>query len=221
MAQQGELIEWNDERGFGFIRPDNGGERLFVHISEIGRIATRPRVGDRMSYAVGPGRDGKSAATRVSIAGANPMKGRAPARGAETRAETLAETRRSRHNRGRAYIGLALLIMLLSGWLAGSIPAVLVALYLVLGLASAWLYHRDKQSAEAGEWRTSEAALHGFDLAFGIIGGLLAQQMFRHKTAKPGFAAMTYVIAAVHALWLAGFVSGRISVDALLALIPG
>jgi uncharacterized membrane protein YsdA (DUF1294 family) len=126
-----------------------------------------------------------------------------------------------RHAPGMTEAGPILLIILLSGWLAGSIPAVLVALYLVLGLASAWLYYRDKQSAEAGEWRTSEATLHGFDLAFGIIGGLLAQQMFRHKTAKLGFAAMTYVIAAVHALWLAGFVSGRISLDALAALIPG
>jgi uncharacterized membrane protein YsdA (DUF1294 family)/cold shock CspA family protein len=213
MAQQGELIEWNDERGFGFIRPDDGGPRLFVHISQIGRIATRPRVGDRMSYAIGPGRDGKAAATRVSIAGANPFKGRALARGVDVVAP--------RHHPIRAYISLALLAMLAFGWLAGSIPPVLVALYLVLGLASAWLYYADKQSAEAREWRTSEATLHGLDLAFGIIGGLLAQQIFRHKTAKPGFAAMTYVIAGVHALWLAGFVSGRISFGALAALIPG
>lgn len=213
MAQQGELIEWNDERGFGFIRPDDGSPRLFVHISQIARIATRPRTGDRVSYAVGPGRDGKSAAIGVTIAGANPLKGRSLARGVEVAAP--------RHNRIRPYIGLALLALLLSGWLAGSISVVLVALYLVLGLASAWLYYSDKQSAQAGEWRTSEAMLHGLDLALGIIGGLLAQQLFRHKTAKPGFAAVTYLIAAVHALWLAGIVSGRISLAALAALIAG
>ncbi|MEO8685859.1 MAG: cold shock and DUF1294 domain-containing protein [Devosia sp.] len=213
MAQQGELIEWNDERGFGFIRPDDGSPRLFVHISQIGRIATRPRTGDRVSFGVGPGRDGKSAATNVRIAGANPIKGRALARGVEVVAQ--------HHDRIRAYLGLALLTMLAFGCLTGSVPLLLGALYLVLGMASAWLYYADKQSAEAGEWRTSEATLHSLDLAFGIIGGLLAQQIFRHKTAKRGFAAMTYIIAAVHALWLVGIVSGRISLDQLAALIPG
>ena len=213
MAQQGELIEWNDERGFGFIRPDAGSERLFVHISQIGRIATRPRVGDRVSFAIGPGRDGKAAATKVTIAGANPIKARALARGVEAVAPV--------HDRIRVYVGLTILAILAFGWLAGSIPLLLATLYLVLGLASAWLYYSDKRSAEAGEWRTSEAMLHGLDLAFGIIGGLLAQQIFRHKTAKRGFAGMTYVIAAVHALWLVGIVSGRISLDALAALIPG
>ncbi|MDB5536778.1 MAG: cold-shock protein, partial [Devosia sp.] len=58
MTNRGELIEWNDERGFGFIRPDGGNERLFVHISQIGRIATRPQLGDRVSYVIGRGRDG-------------------------------------------------------------------------------------------------------------------------------------------------------------------
>jgi uncharacterized membrane protein YsdA (DUF1294 family)/cold shock CspA family protein len=212
MAQQGELIEWNDERGFGFIRPDDGGPRVFVHISQIGRIATRPRAGDRVSFAIGPGRDGTSAALNVKIPGANPFKARSLSRGVDVAAP--------RHHPIRAYLGLALLATLGFGWLAGSVPPALVALYLVLGLVSAWLYYSDKQKAEAGQWRTSEATLHGFDLASGIVGGLFAQQLFRHKTAKPGFAATTYVIAAIHALWLVGIVSGRIPPGALAALIP-
>ena len=215
MAQQGELIEWNDERGFGFIRPDDGGGRLFVHVSQIGRIATRPSIGDRVSFAVGPGRDGKTAAIKVTIAGANPVKARAVARGAG------AEVMAPRRDRLRVYIALILLAMLLFGWLAGSIPLALVGLYLVLGLASFGLYYNDKRSAQAREWRTSEATLQGLDLVFGIIGGLLAQQIFRHKIAKPGFAAMTYVIAAVHVLWLGGLASGRISLQQMAAFIPG
>ena len=217
MAQHGELIEWNDERGFGFIHPDGGGPRLFVHISQIGRIATRPQLGDRVSYAIGRGRDGGAAAVNVSIAGANPVKGRALARGTEANPSPAA----SRHNRVRTYLGLALLALVAIGWLAGSIPTAMVALYLLMSGASAWLYYRDKQSAEAGEWRTSEDMLHGIDLAFGIIGGLFAQQLFRHKTAKTGFAAITYVIAAVHGLWLIGLVSGRISIADLTSFIPG
>jgi uncharacterized membrane protein YsdA (DUF1294 family)/cold shock CspA family protein len=213
MAQQGELIEWNDARGFGFIRPDDGSPRLFVHISQIGRIATRPRVGDRVSFSIGSGRDGRVAAALVTIAGPLPPKRWAPARGVSTVAR--------RHQPVRVYVGSVLLAMLLFGWLAGSIPPILVLVYLVLGLASVGLYAVDKESAQAGAWRISEGTLHALDLAFGIVGGLLAQEMVRHKTAKPDFAAMTYIIAAVHGIWLAAIVSGRISLDALAALIPG
>lgn len=185
--------------------------------SQIGRIATRPQLGDRVSYAIGRGRDGGPAAVNVSIAGANPVKARALARGTETGPAPAA----SGYNQLRTYLGLVLLALVAIGWLAGSIRTALAVVYLVMSAASAWLYYRDKQSAEAGEWRTSEDMLHGIDLAFGIIGGLLAQQLFRHKTAKRGFAAITYVIAAVHGLWLAGLVSGRISLADLTGLIPG
>jgi len=215
MAEQGELIEWDDDRGFGFIRPHGGQDRLFVHISQIGRIATRPRVGDTLTYSIGRGRNGGPAAVRVSIAGANPFKARALARGAEPASAP------SHHHQLRTWLGLFLLALLAIGWLTGSVPTVMALVYLVLSAASAWLYYADKQSAEAGEWRTSEDMLHGIDLAFGVIGGLLAQQIFRHKTAKRGFAAITYVIAAVHALWLAGLVTGRISVAELISFIPG
>jgi cold shock CspA family protein len=32
MRQQGRLSEWNDARGFGFVQPNGGGDRCFVHI---------------------------------------------------------------------------------------------------------------------------------------------------------------------------------------------
>lgn len=35
--QQGVLVDWNDERGFGFITPSAGGSRVFVHVSGFPR----------------------------------------------------------------------------------------------------------------------------------------------------------------------------------------
>ena len=35
MEQRGELISWNDDKGFGFIQPERAGERVFVHISAM------------------------------------------------------------------------------------------------------------------------------------------------------------------------------------------
>jgi uncharacterized membrane protein YsdA (DUF1294 family)/cold shock CspA family protein len=215
MVQYGELIEWNDERGFGFIHPDDGGPRLFVHISQIGRIATRPRLGDRVSYSIGRGRDGGPAAVNVSIAGANPVKRRALARGSEP------VPQRKRRPALRYCAAAILAALALAGTATGAVPLLLLVAYAAMGVISAAFYYDDKRQAEVGGWRTSEARLNSIDLLFGIVGGLLAQQIFRHKTAKRGFAAVTYVITAVHGLWLAGLVSGRISVADLTNLIPG
>ncbi|MBF4509052.1 MAG: cold shock domain-containing protein, partial [Aeromicrobium sp.] len=35
MRGHGRLSAWNDERGFGFIEPDDGGPRVFAHINEF------------------------------------------------------------------------------------------------------------------------------------------------------------------------------------------
>lgn len=37
MPQQGRLAAWNDERGFGFITPLEGGHKVFVHSSGFPR----------------------------------------------------------------------------------------------------------------------------------------------------------------------------------------
>lgn len=61
----GILRSWNDERGFGFIAPAQGGAELFVHISAMPRDGSRPAVGETLSFELGRGKDGKVQAVNV------------------------------------------------------------------------------------------------------------------------------------------------------------
>ena len=47
---QGKITEWIDERGFGFIEPDGGGKKVFVHIKSFVKRPRRPIVTDVVTY---------------------------------------------------------------------------------------------------------------------------------------------------------------------------
>jgi cold shock CspA family protein len=50
--QEGRLIRWNEDKGYGFIAPDVGGPEVFVHVAEFSRDQRRPRLGDRVGFVV-------------------------------------------------------------------------------------------------------------------------------------------------------------------------
>ena len=60
-------VKWfNDQKGYGFITPDDGGEDLFVHHSEIkGAGRTTLREGQKVEFEVGQGRKGPCATNVV------------------------------------------------------------------------------------------------------------------------------------------------------------
>lgn len=70
MRYQGRIVRWNEARGFGFIAPEQGegapkGAELFVHISALRCDGLPPMAGERVSYLVGAGQDGKPRAEQV------------------------------------------------------------------------------------------------------------------------------------------------------------
>lgn len=194
VRQSGELVQWNDERGFGFIAGDDGG-RHFVHISDIGRIATRPRAGDRVSFTLGRGADGRAAAKEVKIAGANPINVAARRRGAATPAAPQIGV--------RGLTAGIIVLLALADYLIGRAPVWLPFAYLALGVTSIAIYWFDKRAAEADRWRVTERSLHLLDALGGIAGGLVAQQLLRHKTSKQSFVAVTVLITLAHLAALA------------------
>ncbi len=67
--QRGVLKTWKDDRGFGFIQPDNGDKDIFVHISALKGMARRPVRGDVLFYQVSQEVGGKFKAVNARIEG--------------------------------------------------------------------------------------------------------------------------------------------------------
>lgn len=62
-------VKWfNATKGYGFIEPEDGGKDTFVHISAVERAGLSTlRDGQKVSYDVQAGRDGKSSAENLSV----------------------------------------------------------------------------------------------------------------------------------------------------------
>lgn len=70
MSTTGTVKFFNEDKGYGFIAPDNGGTDAFVHISALqasgmGTLAQN----DRVSYDLEQDRRGKMAAVNLRAAG--------------------------------------------------------------------------------------------------------------------------------------------------------
>ncbi|WP_082793407.1 cold shock domain-containing protein [Ramlibacter tataouinensis] len=102
MPQTGILRTWNDDRGFGFIAPTQGGCELFVHISAFPRDGSRPTVGERLTYELGRGKDGQPQAIQVF-------------RNAIGRARTDPRTRANGPRRARSRLPATVAVVLLVG----------------------------------------------------------------------------------------------------------
>lgn len=65
------IVKWfNPTKGFGFIQPEDGSKDAFVHISAVERAGlTGLREGQKVSYELRPGKNGKSSAEDLKIIG--------------------------------------------------------------------------------------------------------------------------------------------------------
>jgi len=65
MRIDGTLNKWNDERGFGFVVSNQGGQEIFVHVSAFGRIDRRPQLGEPLSFEIELDKTGRKRAIKV------------------------------------------------------------------------------------------------------------------------------------------------------------
>lgn len=69
MKQKGKLIRWNEDRGFGFIKSPDIKNDVFIHISELKKMARRPQVNDIIYFNHVTDGSGKKKAINAKIEG--------------------------------------------------------------------------------------------------------------------------------------------------------
>ncbi|MDV7341325.1 cold-shock protein [Terasakiella sp. A23] len=64
-------VKWfNSTKGYGFIEPEDGAQDVFVHISAVERAGLQGlNDGQKVQYELETGRNGKTSATDLSLAG--------------------------------------------------------------------------------------------------------------------------------------------------------
>jgi uncharacterized membrane protein YsdA (DUF1294 family)/cold shock CspA family protein len=193
MRFEGTLTTWNDDRGFGFITPTQGGQEIFVHIKAFGSRNGRPQVNQLLSFEVELGPQGKKRARNVE-----PLRRVVPNN--RTRRQSPAQW-----GTATLFVIPVFLLMYLAVSVLWKPPLWIAAIYGAASVITFMAYAVDKSAATQGAWRTSESTLHFLALACGWPGALLAQQLLRHKSTKAEFRATfwaTVVLNVAGFLWV-------------------
>jgi cold shock CspA family protein len=74
---KGVLKTWKEDRGFGFIKPDDGGKDIFIHISSLKGVSRRPLTGDVIYYQIAKDNRGKYKAINAQIEGVSIIEDKA------------------------------------------------------------------------------------------------------------------------------------------------
>ena len=184
MRDQGRLTDWNDDKGFGFVTPDQGGLRAFVHIRAFSYRTRRPRDGDVITYQLTWDKQGRPRAENVLFR-------EQPAR--REKNEPKPHGLLPACVFALSFIGAVATLTAL-GRLNWQIPVV----YVTASLLTFCVYAFDKSAAMNRRWRTSESTLHVLSFAGGWPGALIAQRLFFHKSKKASFQDTFWVIVVLH-----------------------
>ncbi len=179
MKLQGKVINWNDDKGFGFVEPNGGGERAFVHIKAFKPRSRRPVNGEVIIYELASDNNNRFKAKNIKFS-----------------RDTKSPIKRSKSKSSSAFGGVFTIIFcagLLLSVFSGKLPVIVVVLYVAMSLITFITYAIDKSAAQNGRWRTQESTLHMFSLIGGWPGAFLAQTKLRHKSSKEEFKRVYWV----------------------------
>ena len=188
MRFNGTVKTWNEERAFGFIEPEQGGQEIFLHITAFPPRSGRPQLNQRVSFEVVLNRDGKKRAAKVQLV-------RAP------KSASVLVRRGTSEWGGASLFAVPAFVALYSAvaWI-WHVPKAVGMGYAALSIVCFVAYAADKSAARSGGWRTKEDTLLLIGLAGGWPGALFAQQFLRHKSVKASFRTAFWVTVVINVL---------------------
>lgn len=198
MRDQGRLVEWFDDKGYGFIQPnDRSKDRVFLHIKDFAHQGPRPIVGCALEYTALFDGDGRFRAQQVTYLKASQTQK------IVKKSEQFKPQSQKLKPMQIACIAYILFLVVLS--FAGLLNGTLLLFIMIINAVTYWFYAQDKQAAELGTRRVSEKTLHLLSLLGGWPTAWLAQEKLRHKTQKQPFRRLYFCTIALNLvliLWL-------------------
>ena len=172
MRYQGKITDWKDDKGFGFVTPNGGGPKVFVHIKSFSNRQRRPAGNELVTYELTADARGRPQGMSIAFVGDRRSSPPTTAPGPKV---------------GALYFAAAFLTFVAGTVATGKLPVVVLIAYLVGSCVAYLAYVFDKAASLKGQWRTPESTLHLFSLVGGWPGAMLAQRTLRHKTKKQSF----------------------------------
>lgn len=187
MNLKGKIINWDDDKGFGFVEPIGGGNRCFVHIKAFENRSRRPITGDLIVYQQQTDTNGKYKAKNIAYAN-------------ERKSKSFAKkniTKSKKKNASRIITFLFFTILAVTIW-QNLIPITLLYLYCGASVITVLFYAIDKSAARNQRWRTPEKHLYLMSLLGGWPGAFFAQHVFRHKSSKVSFIRIHWIVVMLN-----------------------
>ena len=188
MRLKGKLQKWNDEKAFGFITPNGGGDDIFIHKSAFVNRQRTPQLNDIITFTISQDNQGRYCASDATFAG-----------------EKLKNKPAKKVNKFSIYLSVSFLTLITLAFMLAYLPKNLVLLYYGASLITFISYAYDKFKAQRNGWRTPENTLHVLALLGGWPGAAIAQQTLRHKSQKQKFRFifwLTVITNCAALIWL-------------------
>lgn len=182
MRYQGKITSWNDDKGYGFVEPNGGGKRAFVHIKSFSKSARRPVNGDTITYSLVHEKDGRVKADKVRFSEKRKNK----------------KKPKSKDRKLGKLIVAGFCAFLLITTISGKLPFQLLVYYAIASMITFAAYAQDKSAAQRGKWRIKETTLHILATVGGWPGAFFAQTILRHKTIKAEFLLIYWATVVVN-----------------------
>ncbi|MDP3609574.1 MAG: cold shock and DUF1294 domain-containing protein [Methylophilus sp.] len=205
MRYQRKVTNWKDDQGFGFVNPNGGGQKAFVHIKAFSNSSHRPTEGDMIIYELATDESGRFFAKNIRFAG-----------------DARTSSTSNKSSSLGTYFAITFFLLIAASALLGLLPLAIIGLYCALSIVTFLAYAIDKSAAQNDRWRTKESTLHLFGLVGGWPGALVAQKALRHKSRKQEFQTIFWVtvIANCSTLgWLLITKSGSTFLGSILGLV--